>query len=386
MTVGQDNKTDVGDGTRGRPPETGRINEMQQRNGKSERNKRNEKGGKCERSRRRGQLLTAGVAVAWICTGLCLIQLARIRVQLKEQRELLDRTCNMVQLLRMDGADRMESQRVVSGSVPENGSGLADIAVETATVGVDTLTLSYAERCGLDYVDRPVERDSRQVLERLAELGKEDERIAAICINSEAYPERLLEALANNPEMADFVEGWTETVRDEAAELTESEKQEDFPLFLQWDPRWGYASYGSTCIALSGCGPTCLSMVLYYLTGDESLTPDVIGDYSMENGYYLPGTGTLWALLEETAPLYGIAVSQPEASEWEMKEALDGGGVLICSMRPGDFTVGGHFVVIYGYDEEGFLLNDPNCVARSRQSWSYERLCRQIKHLWVFEK
>lgn len=127
-------------------------------------------------------------------------------------------------------------------------------------------------------------------------------------------------------------------------------------------------------------------MVLYYLTGDESLTPDVIGDYSMNNGYYLPGTGTLWALMEDVAPIYGVGVRQPEASEWQMKSALDQGAVLICSMKPGDFTAGGHFIVIYGYDQDGFLVNDPNCVARSRQSWSYEQISRQMKHLWVFEK
>ena len=45
------------------------------------------------------------------------------------------------------------------------------------------------------------------------------------------------------------------------------------PLFLQWDPRWGYTEYGEdSFLGLSGCGPTCLSMVLYYLTGDKSLT------------------------------------------------------------------------------------------------------------------
>ncbi len=41
--------------------------------------------------------------------------------------------------------------------------------------------------------------------------------------------------------------------------------------------------------------------------------------------------------------------------------------------------------MLYGYDEDGFLINDPNCVARSRVSWSYEQLRRQMKHLWVFE-
>ena len=33
------------------------------------------------------------------------------------------------------------------------------------------------------------------------------------------------------------------------------------PLFLQWDERWGYRSYGGDFLAVTGCGPTALSMV-----------------------------------------------------------------------------------------------------------------------------
>lgn len=352
--------------------------------------------------RQRRYFLTAGILAAWICIALCLIQLVQIRAQLKEQREQISRTYNMVQMFHADamsgqGRQDTESSRGMDGSqsmdggwtdVRESGFRTADFghsAVEAETVSI--LSVSYADKCALEHVDRPQNRSSRQVLEKLEELGEGDQRIAAICRNSGAYPENLLEALANNPEMADFVEGWLTAEHEAAGGLTEVEKEEEFPLFLQWDPRWGYASYGNnSCIAVSGCGPTCLSMALYYLTGDESLTPDRIGDFSMENGYYLPGTGTLWALMEDVAPQYGVGVRQPDPSEWEMKAALDQGSVLICSMSPGDFTAGGHFIVIYGYDQDGFLVNDPNCVARSRQRWPYDQISRQMKHLWVFEK
>lgn len=336
------------------------------------------------------KIMMIALLAVWVCIALCaiqLIQMVRIRAQLREQREQISRTYNMVQMFHSDALEGQGSLETVRNNGQESGTeaGYSDpSAIHMGTM--DTITLSYAERCGLDHVDRPQDRSPRQVLARLEELGREDERIAAICRNSEAYPERLLEALANNPEMADFAEGYLDAEHVATGGLTDSEKKEDYPLFLQWDPRWGYAFYGdNSCIALSGCGPTCLSMVLYYLTGDESLTPDVIGDYSMKNNYYLSGTGTLWALFEDVAPLYGVKVRQPNASEWEMKAALDQGAVLICSMGPGDFTAGGHFIVIYDYDKDGFLINDSNCVARSRQSWSFDQLSRQMKHLWIFE-
>ena len=333
------------------------------------------------------KILIGVLLAVWVCIVLCIMQIIQLRTQMRVQREQISHTYNMVQLFHDEALGSRNSLERADSDGQESEAAAADARSSAIHMGtMDTISLSYAEQCGLEHVDKPLERTPRQVLKRLEELGGEDERIAAIWENSGAYPERLLEALANNPEMTDFVEGYLEAEHVATGGLTDSEMKEAYPLFLQWDPRWGYASYGDdSCIALSGCGPTCLSMVLYYLTGDESLTPDVIGDYSMQNGYYMSGTGTLWALLEDVAPLYGVKVSQPDASEWEMKAALDQGNVLICSMGPGDFTAGGHFIVIYDYDRNGFKVNDPNCVARSRQSWTYDQLSRQMKHLWVFE-
>lgn len=333
-----------------------------------------------------------GLVAVGACVILCVIhiaQIVQIRAQLREQGEQINHTYNMVQILYNEMQDGAGNGEITGSAGQESRGELKSVDAQPQVVHVEEISppiQSYAEKCGLDYVDKPQERSPRQVLERLEQLGVWDERIAAIRQDSKIYPDRLLEALANNPEMADFVEGYPNANHKVAGELTDRERKEPFPLFLQWDPRWGYASYGdNSCIALSGCGPTCLSMVLYYLTGDESLTPDVIGEYSMQNGYYLSGTGTLWALFEDTAPIYGVKVNQPDASEWEMKAALDKGAVLVCSMGPGDFTAGGHFIVVYGYDKNGFMINDPNCVARSRQTWTYDQISRQIKHLWVFE-
>lgn len=243
----------------------------------------------------------------------------------------------------------------------------------------------YVNLHGLDSVQAPKQRSAREVTERLAELAEDSDVILEIYMNRQYYPEKMLEALANNPEMADFVDGYLTAEKAAVGGLTEYEKLQDHPLFLQWDPRWGYVPYGDgSCVGLAGCGPTCLSMALYYLTGNDRLTPDKVASYSMENGYYVSGTGTAWALLEEMPSLYGVTVGTVEVSETAMKAKLDQGQILIVSLGAGDFTVNGHFVVVYGYDEDGFLINDPNCVARSRQSWSYSRLERQIKSIWSF--
>lgn len=246
---------------------------------------------------------------------------------------------------------------------------------------------SYARMCEIGDVDAPVKREIWEIEERLTELAGTDDRVAEILAEKDEYPENMLEALANNPEMTDYVQGFrnrgTEGVNGSEG-LTDEEKGMEYPLFLQWDPRWGYAAYGDdSYVGLAGCGPTALSMALYYLTGEEALTPDAMAEYAMENEYYMYGTGTLWALMEDVPAQYGVRSENTQVEEWSMKRELDEGRILICAMREGDFTAAGHFIVIYGYNEDGFLVNDPNCVARSRNAWTFERIGGQIKQLWA---
>ncbi len=166
--------------------------------------------------------------------------------------------------------------------------------------------------------------------------------------------------------------------------FTSQELTQQFPLFLQWDKRWGYVSYGGSMIGLSGCGPTCLSMVLVSLTGQSDQTPDAVARFSEERGYYVEGSGTAWSLMTEGASLLGLYARELSLDETVMKSALDSGNPIICSMGPGDFTTQGHFIMIYGYDENGFWINDPNCIARSGKSWTFDTLRGQIKNLWAY--
>ena len=321
--------------------------------------------------------LTVWIMLSWVLILLNMFMVIQLRSQVKELRTAFGQIQGKLAVI--------EGDRILTGG--ENG----DLPVPPGDAsGIDegSAITDYVDLWGLDQVDKPKERTFYEILRRLEELGKDSDLIAQVMESYQYYPERLLEALANNPEMADFAAHYLENKGTATGEgLSDNEREQEYPLFLQWDPRWGYASYGDeSVVGLSGCGPTALSMVLYYLTGNEELTPDKIAEYSMKEGYYISGTGTAWLLLEDVPPIYGISVSQPQKNERVMRQALDRGELIICSMGPGDFTVGGHFVVVYGYTEDGFLLNDPNCVARSRKNWSYTQIGGQIKHIWTFAK
>lgn len=202
--------------------------------------------------------------------------------------------------------------------------------------------------------------------------------------NRELYPDVMLETLEKNPEIVEFVKNYPDAQPVAAGGFSAREREQQYPLFLQWDARWGYVPYGDDNVGLSGCGPACLSMVIFSLTGNENATPDVIAKFSENNGYYVYGEGTSWSLMTDAAAYYGVKTEELSLGEGNMKGYLDGGGMIICSMGPGDFTSSGHFIVIYGYDQDGFLVNDPFSRIRSSRSWSYDTISGQIRSMWGY--
>ena len=231
----------------------------------------------------------------------------------------------------------------------------------------------------------PQKLSTTQIKKRLHSLAKKDSAYINIYDNRDKYPTVLLRSLCNNAEMLEFVKGYLSADGFAHGHLTKKECKEKIPLLLQWDQRWGYVSYGSSDIALSGCAPTCLSMVIVGLTGNRNATPDKIAEYAQENGYYLKGTGTSWSLLTEGASYLGVEGCEISLSKQTVQTALQQGQPIICSVGPGDFTTEGHFIVLTGMKYGKIKVNDPNCIRRSCL-WDYEVLEPQIKNLWAYRR
>lgn len=202
------------------------------------------------------------------------------------------------------------------------------------------------------------------------------------------YPDSLIELLERNPETKDFVLSYPlEKDAIHGINLSEYDNSEAVPLFLQWDKRWGYKKYGSDVAGLTACGPVCLSMCAYYLTGDENMSPDKIIDFAIENNYYVKGSGSLWTLISEGGEKLGLEVEELPLDKNTIVRSLENGNPVICVMGKGHFTTTGHFIVLTGVDENGnFTVNDPNSISNSSKSWSYETISGEIKNLWSVSK
>lgn len=197
-----------------------------------------------------------------------------------------------------------------------------------------------------------------------------------------AYPESLIELLERNPETESFVLNYP--FRDELTpEPFEYDLSQGVPLMMQWDPRWGYLKYGSDLVAVTGCGPVCLAMAGYYVTGDEALSPDKMVAFAAENGYYSPGNGSSWTLISEGGVKLGLDVTEIPLVKKRITDNLEVGNPIICAMGPGDFTTSGHYIVLVGLEDGKFRINDPNSYENSQKLWSYEEIEDQIRNLWV---
>ena len=201
------------------------------------------------------------------------------------------------------------------------------------------------------------------------------------------YPQVVREAFATAKENLDYLLNFPflKDVQHEV-DISGYDVSEGVPLFIQWDARWGYLPYAGNYAGLAACGPTCLSMVAYYLTGDPIYTPVYMMEYAEANGYCGNRQGTYWSFFTEGAVKLGFIVKEEYKTEQKLKNLLDEGKLIILSMGPGHFTSAGHFIVVTGYEGGYFTVNDPNSYENSARKWEYEEFQDQIKNIWSFCK
>ena len=156
------------------------------------------------------------------------------------------------------------------------------------------------------------------------------------------------------------------------------------PYLYQKDPAWRNEPYAGGNVGDNGCGPTCLTMVYVYLTGNTDYTPASMCALSEAGGFVDSGM-TAWTFMTQGAAQVGLVGEELPAMASTVTDLLASGVPIICSMGPGDFTKLGHFIVLAGVDESGrVLVRDPNSPERSQQSWDVDTILSQCRNLWSF--
>ena len=203
------------------------------------------------------------------------------------------------------------------------------------------------------------------------------------------YPEKILELYERNPEAREFCMNYPlEYGKEHEIDISGYADYEGVPLFIQWDKQWGYKDYIGSVGGLSACGPTCLSMITYYFTRDPEMTPAYMMDFAQKHKYGLKGAGTQWSLFSEGAEKLGLDMkeltSEQISSEKQIARVLDSGRIIVMNVRPGIFTTVGHYMLVVGYEDGKFKLNDPNSRVNSETLWDFDDFDQDIKMMWSF--
>lgn len=169
----------------------------------------------------------------------------------------------------------------------------------------------------------------------------------------------------------------------QTVDISDVDPSEGVPLFMQWDDRWGYLDYGVSICGIGGCGPTSLSMVAYYWTGNPKYTPVYMMEFAQTEGHTGSTGGTNWSLFSKGAVALGFQVEELPAVEKTVARRLEAGIPVVVNVGPGTFTTGGHYMVLVGYEDGKFRINDPNSVEYSSRLWAWDEFVDQVRNFWA---
>lgn len=167
--------------------------------------------------------------------------------------------------------------------------------------------------------------------------------------------------------------------------------------YLQTDARWKDKPYrvkGETAtIGGSGCGPACAAMVIATLA-DKSVTPVETCAWSVAHGYKALNQGTYYSYFKPQMAAYGIECKQLLSSRIinqpnhpihdQVKEYLAQGYYVIALMGPGTWTSGGHFVLLWGWDDK-VRINDPASTKDKRLNGDPATFRNEARCYWLVD-
>lgn len=275
---------------------------------------------------------------------------------------------------------------ITKGRNPAGEADASEVSLPSGTVTVTAVEPSAQEPASTaspdDYSSYPLNNaaDCQAVIDAYA---------ADHGIDPYSYPIEITNLLMTNHETLDFVLHYPEYAgtQDEAnypgsIDMAGLFSPVRVPEYYQYDMRWGYKTYSGNVMAVSGGGPTALSMVASYLLGNGDMNPAWMAAYSENNGYTMEG-GTSWSLMSDGATGLGIDVTPITADQDRIERNLDVGNLVMCLMGPGDFTNTAQFIVIVGYNDEGYEIRDPGSSARTSIRWQFDTIAPQMEGCWI---
>lgn len=167
--------------------------------------------------------------------------------------------------------------------------------------------------------------------------------------------------------------------------------------YMQTDPRWAKQPYqvkGETStVGGSGCGPTSAAMLIETLTG-KTYTPLDACNWSVANGYKALNAGTYYGYFTPQFAKFGIKCWQLSWTNVyhnptskihdQMLDYLKQGYYVIALMKKGNWTSGGHFIVVWWADDK-IRINDPASTNDKRINGDINTFRNEAAYYWIVD-
>lgn len=184
----------------------------------------------------------------------------------------------------------------------------------------------------------------------------------------------------------------TQTTTKTTTSNTSSKKNKQPVNYKQYDSRWGSIVFTKNntynknqTIRNSGCGPTSMADIVA-TWWNTSATPKTLAALAVKQGYRTENSGTAWGFFKYCANKYGASKFVQTSSYATAEAAIKNGAYVVCSMKPGNWTKGGHYICWWWVDDTYVYTNDPASAAAGRAKAKKKLMKEQCKQYFIFYK
>lgn len=218
----------------------------------------------------------------------------------------------------------------------------------------------------------------------LAVRAETDERARFAIDNAELYPDFWFNMLYSDEtfEMAykyPFMQNNYENMSFTPEEL-------DGGAVYMDDERWIYEDYG---VKAQGCVAVAVTMANLAVKHNSDADPVKVMAYADEMGWCGLG-GIEQTAVKDILTHFGMSAEEhffdkdngEKITEAELKSAVDTEGTAVMAAVRGE-TFGNHALIIRGYDENGFYINDPASSERTAKVWDFSIFENELSYYWI---
>lgn len=237
------------------------------------------------------------------------------------------------------------------------------------------------------------------LLENYAELADKSEYAKYISENGDLYPEEILKVY-NFSEPFDeedlhFIYDYP-VHKDDYQEMSFTDEElncDVIPDLYMNDRRWGYEYINDYNIKQMGCAAVTLTMANLALNHNSNVDPVKVIAAAKEKKAINMWDSIIADSYSEIAADFGLnakAVNCYDDEERtaghvthdELIEVIDDENCILIVNTMGE-PFGGHSIIIHGYGEDGYYINDPASRERTSQVWPFETIESCVAYYWA---